>query len=318
MSPRLLIAAAAPILALALAAAAPAEGPGFDCAKASTAVENAICATPDLARLDLEMAAAYRAAQTRSPTPVTLKAGQRAFLDSRGKDLDGKLENPINTAALADLYRARIETLNTEAARNRRAAAVALPVAQLKTRCADVAIRTCKVDEAGPVPGSEPYGGLFYQVQRPANEDEWERGVVVLRNDGGVLKVVLWNFEGDLPEAPMVVATIDGPLLLAPSTHGGTGRFNGELIFRPLPGGGWRDVDIDAWRADFDGRLPDGVGVWKGVLYDWPELTLETALWKTEDVNCCPTGGMAKAQLTLKGDQLALKSMDVDRTPPKE
>jgi hypothetical protein len=314
----ILAAVATAVAALSTAGAAMADGPSFNCAKASTAVEKAICATPDLATLDLQMAAAYRAAQTGSPTPVTLKAGQRSFLIQRGFDQDGKPTKTINAAALADLYRARIESLNLEAARNRRAAVAAVPLAQLKTRCADVEIKTCKVEDAGPVPGSEPYGGLFYQLQAPADEDEWARGLVVLRNDGGVLKVVLWNFEGDIPDAPSVVGTAAGPLLVAPSTHGGTGRFNAELIFRPLPDGGWRDLDIDAWRMEFDTGLPEGVGVWKGVVYDWPTLSLMTGLWKDSDANCCPTGGAATARLAVKGDELVLKSMDIDRTPPKE
>ncbi len=48
--------------ALLVAAAAPAlaqNGPSFDCAKASTAIERAICKSPELAKADREMAAAY-------------------------------------------------------------------------------------------------------------------------------------------------------------------------------------------------------------------------------------------------------------------
>jgi hypothetical protein len=142
--------------------------------------------------------------------------------------------------------------------------------------------------------------------------------VVVLKADRpGFLRPVMWNFEGDVPAAPSVVATPSGPLLVVPSTHGGTGRLNAELVFKPLQGG-WRDLEIDAWRAAFDKQLPAEVGVWKGVEYDWKTLTMTTALWKDTDANCCPTGGSAAAVLTVQGDQLALKSMSVDRTPPRE
>ena len=40
--------------------ALPVQAASFDCAKASTEIEHAICNNPELSRLDEEMAAAYR------------------------------------------------------------------------------------------------------------------------------------------------------------------------------------------------------------------------------------------------------------------
>lgn len=298
--------------------AQPAEGPSFSCAKAATPVEKAICANPALAKLDRQMAAAYSAAVAITPTPVTLRAAQRDFLVQRGMGEDGQPARTINVASLTELYQYRIQALTDETARAGKATASRLRDDQLAERCVDLAITDCKVEESGKVPGSEPYGGLFYQLQGPATEDGFTRGVVVLKADRpGMLRPVLWNFEGDYPAAPSVVASPSGPLLVVPAIGGGTGRFNAELIFRPAAGG-WRDLDIDAWRKPFNKQLPAGVGVWKGVEYDWKTLTLTTALWKDTDANCCPTGGMADAVLTVQGDDLALKSMKVDRTPPKE
>lgn len=308
------------LLAFAAGSAAPAlavERPSFDCAKAKTPVEGAICASPQRAKLDRDLAAAYRRAAAATSAPVTLRAGQRDFLSQRGRDPDGKPEKTVNVASLADLYKARIESLTVEVRQGERARTSAIAPADLGRQCAVVALETCKVEESGTVPGSGPYGGLSYQIQFPTEEDEWARGVVVLRDDGGRLKPVIWNFEGDIPGKPEVVATPAGPLLVVPSTHGGTGAFNAELVFRPVQGG-WRDLEIDAWRAAFDKQLPEGLGVWKGVQYDWSKLDLDTALWKSEDANCCPTGGSASAKLTVQGDQLALKSMSVDPTPPRE
>jgi len=140
---------------------------------------------------------------------------------------------------------------------------------------------------------------------------------VVLRAEGATLKPLLWNFEGEVPDPPSVVQTPEGPLLVVPSSQGGTGHFNADLVFRPL-NGGWRDLDIDAWRTAFDKGLPADLGVWKGVGYDWKALTVQTYLWKSEDANCCPSGGSAEAKLTIQGDRLALKSMTFDRKPPME
>lgn len=308
------------LLAIIAGAAAPAlaaERPSFDCAKAKTPVEGAICASPLLAKLDRELAAAYARAQAVTSAPVTLRATQRTFLASRGRDENGKLEKSVNVASLADSYKAQIESLNTEAGYGERARASSITPNELGRVCAVVAVEKCTVRESGAVKGSAPYGGLSYQIQVPSDEDNWIRGVVVLRNDGGRLKPVIWNFDGDIPERPEVLATPAGPLLLVPSMHGGTGAFNAELIFRPL-NGGWRDLEIDAWRTAFDKQLPEELGVWKGVQYDWKTLSLDTSLWKSEDANCCPTGGSAEAKLAVEGDRLALKSMSIDRTPPRE
>jgi len=309
---------AASAFAPAVLTAQPAAGPSFSCAKASTPVEKAICANPALAKLDRQMAAAYAAAVAITPTPVTLRAAQRSFLIQRGRGEDGEPARTINVATLTELYQFRIQALTDETARAGRATAASLRDDQLAQVCVDVAITPCKVEESGKVPGSEPYGGLFYQLQGPATEDDYVRGVVVLKADRpGMLRPVMWNFEGDNPAAPSVVRSPAGPLLVVPSIHGGTGVFNAELIFRPVAGG-WRDIDIDAWRSDFDAKMPAGVGVWKGVEYNFKTLTIGTALWKDDDGNCCPTGGWADAVLAVAGDELVLKSMKVDRTPPKE
>ena len=59
--------------------------PSYDCAKASTQVENAICDDPDLARLDVTMAAAYKAARNRQSQAdkTRLRDDQRLWLQER-------------------------------------------------------------------------------------------------------------------------------------------------------------------------------------------------------------------------------------------
>jgi uncharacterized protein YecT (DUF1311 family) len=60
-------------LALAItgaAALAQATAPSFDCAKARSVVERLICAEPDLARADRDLAASYRRALAASRTPT--------------------------------------------------------------------------------------------------------------------------------------------------------------------------------------------------------------------------------------------------------
>jgi uncharacterized protein YecT (DUF1311 family) len=54
--------------------------PSFNCAKASNAVERAICADPVLAEMDVVMAADYRKALQAVPDQKTLRAEQRQWL----------------------------------------------------------------------------------------------------------------------------------------------------------------------------------------------------------------------------------------------
>jgi len=74
---------------LVLAATSAHAGASFDCGKAATPVEQAICADPALADLDGKVAAAYRAAlQKLAADPkrrAALEAAQRRFLVQRNK-----------------------------------------------------------------------------------------------------------------------------------------------------------------------------------------------------------------------------------------
>jgi uncharacterized protein len=73
------------LFGLALLAAAPAAaqtGPSFDCAKAGTAVEKAICADADLSWLDHTMGRLYAALQAGDKS---VRDAQRAWLSARNK-----------------------------------------------------------------------------------------------------------------------------------------------------------------------------------------------------------------------------------------
>lgn len=75
----------------ALAVAAQAHAASFDCQKAVTPVEHAICDNPELSGLDDEMAENYQLA-LRKGNASTVKAGQRAWLKERnacGDDRSG-------------------------------------------------------------------------------------------------------------------------------------------------------------------------------------------------------------------------------------
>ena len=72
-------------LIIALLSAQADDRPSFDCARASTPVEHAICAEPGLARLDMRMAARYAAVRRAMPPGArsVLTTDQRWFLGAR-------------------------------------------------------------------------------------------------------------------------------------------------------------------------------------------------------------------------------------------
>ncbi len=90
------------VAVVSLGSAAQAGGPSFDCAKASTPTEYAICDNPKLAELDLALAEAYRAARARNVPG--LKARQKAWLAERDRCRS-------NVACLEQQMRARLAEL---------------------------------------------------------------------------------------------------------------------------------------------------------------------------------------------------------------
>ena len=91
------------------------DGPAFDCARASSSVEEAICADPDLAAADRKLADIYAAALTAAEgidedsddAVAKLKATQRGWI--KGRDECWKAE--VSSNCIADAYARRIGEL---------------------------------------------------------------------------------------------------------------------------------------------------------------------------------------------------------------
>lgn len=106
---------------LALVAPAHAQNvlPSFDCAKASTTLEHAICADDTLAKIDADLAAIYAEALAQSGDPETLRAEQRDWASQRsaacgivpGADDDMVEISSAAHTCLIELYTARMASL---------------------------------------------------------------------------------------------------------------------------------------------------------------------------------------------------------------
>ena len=99
----------APTAAAPAAAPAPAEtGPitaSFDCAKASSAQEKMICSDRDLARLDMDLSAAYRKARDAAADAKALQSEQLQWLKSTRSACSDK-------ACLVEAYKGRLAQLS--------------------------------------------------------------------------------------------------------------------------------------------------------------------------------------------------------------
>ena len=100
--------------------AAPAAAASFDCNKASTSVEKAVCADPGLSQLDNELARAYASAYARmSREPAEqIRLGQRGWIDYAAIDCTDDAK-PLKAAydgdrleCLKSLYVSRIAALD--------------------------------------------------------------------------------------------------------------------------------------------------------------------------------------------------------------
>src|SRR5574343_403540 len=91
----------------ALSAARASTGPAFDCRKASSASEKAICASEELGRLDRQQQQAWKAmnsALQEHPQHAALKQDQLAWLKTRDRCM-------ADTACITEAYQGRLSQL---------------------------------------------------------------------------------------------------------------------------------------------------------------------------------------------------------------
>lgn len=87
--------------------------PSFDCGKAGTAIEHAICASVGLAQLDSRVARVYRQLSTTGAADydARVRAAQRAFVSKRNARC-GAQQGAALESCLAQMYQARLTELN--------------------------------------------------------------------------------------------------------------------------------------------------------------------------------------------------------------
>ena len=77
----------------------------------------------------------------------------------------------------------------------------------------------------------------------------------------------------------------------------------------------WETIEAYGWLDDLEPRMPRGLSIWKGVWPDPKTMQAQVGLYREGDVNCCPTGGIARIQLAIRSRQFVIESLVID--PPK-
>lgn len=188
------LAVALALCMLAEGSALAAERPSFDCGKATTPSERAICADEALAGLDRDIAALYRRRRAQSPIPRAVDAAQKQWLAVRDVCQE-------NVACLAKEHAARKQALEEALARFAKAPAKdvsgfsgvydnevgTVEIEAVSTTEFDVTITTadrnarwtCDVSATGQLKN-----GAIVIAYRPETEGYKPRTVTLRRKDG--------------------------------------------------------------------------------------------------------------------------------------
>ena len=261
-------------------------------------------AQPAAAPSDLERA--FEAARQVSPVPRSLDREQAEWAEYGDQSPEGLAR--------------RIDDLTARAAGDRTAWRLRTTPAELARACVPIVLRDCHTASGGYVTRQDG-PTLYWQIQRGFTEAGGVGGGFVLfqlEADGVSLRPIAWDFAGydyGPPEWAEGAGDTAGAIHLAvPGVHGGTGAHNADVIFRLVEDQGRPLVQIDnfSWRDTLQARLPQGLEVWKGVDFAYGALMADTALWRTDDANCCPTGGEAFLDFEIRDDRLTLTNVHVN------
>lgn len=184
--------------------------------------------------------------------------------------------------------------------------------------CMVGAVEACVVESAGYLNA----GG-----ERTLRSIAWQY-VSGLEPGGGISlrMAVAWDLTGDAPvligfastegeaEPPRLVDNGEDMILHFPARTAGTAEGNADTLFLHRKTG-WVNIGMNSWKDDLPARLPEGLGLWKGVEYGYYGLSSVFPLWRDNDANCCPTAGEAYAVFKIVDDRLRIDTLEFTPDP---
>lgn len=259
------------------------------------------------------MEQALRRARDYTPLPLSLASDQADWAESHANLPEGL--DP------AEDIRSRIEALTTQADRDQRLARTIFRdgAPTLGRECVATGLKGCSSSMGGYIVLNE--GSLQWQVQDGFTDESGVSGGIVFIGDAGAARIgpvapIAWSFDGARFDAPVLLTgpEFDGKAYVAvPGIRAGSGSGNADVLFRWTPHASPELVQIDtwSWRDSLDEKLPEGLEIWQGVRFDWPNMMAFTPLWQDGDGNCCGTGGTAILSFDIEGDKLVLSDVSV-------
>ncbi len=311
-----------PVLALAaIAAGAPPVDGTRDtpaCAQAATPIERSICADPELAALDRQIAALDQTL-SRAPWRASYRRAQQDWRQALG--LHG-----TNRTDLRQDMQQRLAAMRRDQGLLQNGTYDNVEEAQLRRSCLGlpasddspaVVRRPCRVAEFGTLGQVDgvAYRFLRYAYPTPRNSDLPDESALVILRAGTTpstwtVEVAERLFETTCGN-PRLVNQPGGAILQLPCTENGSAAFGEEFAYRrdgAADARGWRPLDTAAWTAELDARLPRGMTVLRGILPDYERMGATFSLWREGvDPNCCPTGGRGEVRFGWDGDRLVLR-----------
>lgn len=118
-------------------------------------------------------------------------------------------------------------------------------------------------------------------------------------------------------EKPEIVRHAADMFLYLPIIVDGTGHGNASEYYLRR-GERWDRIESEAWTAELRRQLPDGLQIWKGIWPDLRSMTAKAGLYRQDDANCCPTGGIARLRLAVRDMQFIIDSLTIETTPKGE
>ncbi len=255
---------------------------------------------------------ALRRAREASPLPLTLTRDQADWRASHA-------ELPADVDP-ADDIQSRIAELVARAERDERLGAMVFREPPVLGRdCVATGLTGCSSAMGGYLALGDDR--LQWQLQDGYTDEDGVSGGIVFIGDAGAARMgptapIAWSFDGARFDAPVLLSgpEFSGAAYIAvPGVHAGSGAGNADVLFRWDSPDSRRLTQIDtwSWRDDLAERLPEGLGIWQGVRFDWPHMTAFTPLWQDGDGNCCGTGGTAILSFAIEGDRLVLSDVSV-------
>lgn len=247
---------------------------------------------------------ALRQARAASPTPGALAQSQADW--TLGREEADPADRP-------HMDQERAAWLSALTARDAALRAARPSVADLTMTCLPLGLMGCQVGQGGFLADGD--GNLLYwQIAEGATEENGiTDGIVFLVPEGEKLRPVGWAADAARYSAPVLIAEGEDFYIAASGVSAGSGSGNMDTLFRWSPGASQPLTEIDdwSWRNTLQDQLPQGLEVWQGVTWNWPEMIALTPLWRDDDGNCCATGGSAVLSFEIQGDRLVLTRANV-------